>query len=68
MLAIEPLAPVLLLTRREAAHSLGISERTLFALTKAGDIPHIRLGTRCVRYPVDQLKARIADQSGGQQS
>jgi excisionase family DNA binding protein len=53
----------LLLTRREAAHALGVSERKLFDLTRDNHVPHVRLGARGVRYPVDQLKAWIAAQS-----
>ena len=33
-----------------AARALGISPRTLWSLTKAGLIPHIRMG-RCLSYP-----------------
>ena len=51
--------PKLLLTPREAARALGISDRTLWALTEPrGPIPCLRIGTRglcgAVRYrPVD---------------
>jgi len=38
-----------LLTAREAAEELTISERTLWTLTKAGEIPSVRIG-RSVRY------------------
>jgi excisionase family DNA binding protein len=38
------------LRTREAAHLLGVSERTLWGLTKAGAIPHTRVG-RSVIYP-----------------
>ena len=44
---MSPLAP--LLTVRETADLLRISERTLFTLTKSGEIPTIRIG-RGVRY------------------
>jgi len=37
-----------------AARSLGISTRALWSLTKAGIIPHARLG-RCVVYPTPAL-------------
>jgi excisionase family DNA binding protein len=42
---IEPL----LLNPRQAAAALNICERTLFELTKAGQLPTIRIG-RAVRY------------------
>ena len=50
---IEPI----LLTPREAATALSISERTLYSLTvPRGDIPVIKSG-QLVRYVVDDLKA-----------
>ena len=52
----------LLLTPREAAKTLGICERTLYSLTKRGEIPVIRSG-RIVRYSVDDLKAWIKKSS-----
>jgi excisionase family DNA binding protein len=43
----------LLWTSRETAAALSISERTLWKLTNAGDIPCVRIG-RAVRYdPAD---------------
>jgi excisionase family DNA binding protein len=40
---------------REAAIALGICERTLWALTKSGEIPHVRTG-KVVLYPVAMLR------------
>jgi hypothetical protein len=37
-----------------AARALGISPRALWTLTKAGIVPHVRLG-RCVVYPTPAL-------------
>ena len=54
----DPLA----LRPREAARRLGISERTLWTLMKAGDIPHVRVG-RAVLYPVDTLRDWLASRS-----
>ena len=48
----------LLLTSREAAESRGICERTLYGLTKSGELPVIRIG-RAVRYSVDDIRAWI---------
>jgi excisionase family DNA binding protein len=48
---VEPM----LLTVRQAAKVLSISERTLFTLTKGGDIPHVRIG-RLVRYAPSALQ------------
>lgn len=49
----------MLLRPREAAQSLGISERTLWSLTDDGTIPCIRLG-RSVRYDIEVLRALVA--------
>ncbi len=50
--------PCLLISPREAAKSLSICERTLYSLTKRGEIPAVHIG-RCVRYDPDALKAWI---------
>ena len=47
-----------LLKSRDAARLLAVSERTLWALTKQGEIPAVRRG-RIVRYDVDDLQAWI---------
>jgi len=54
--------PCLLLTPRQAARSLNVCERTLYGLTRRGQIPAIRIG-RAVRYSVDDLKAWIKKSS-----
>jgi len=46
--------PCLALRPREAAAALGISERTLWAWTKQGTIPHVRQG-KAVLYPTAAL-------------
>ncbi len=48
----------LLLSPAQASRALSISERTLWALTKAGAVPHIRIG-KLVRYSVDGLRKYI---------
>jgi len=48
----------LLLSPRQASRALAISERTLWTLTKAGTVPHIRIG-KLVRYSVDALREYI---------
>ncbi len=48
----------LLLSPRQASRALAISERTLFTLTKAGTVAHIRIG-KLVRYSVDGLRKYI---------
>lgn len=48
-----------LLTTREAADVLRVSERTLWTLTHDGEIPSVRVG-RSVRYDQSDLAAWIA--------
>lgn len=47
---------------REAAKAIGISERSLWTLTKAGRVPHLRIG-RSLIYPLEQLRKWLADQA-----
>jgi excisionase family DNA binding protein len=49
----------LVLRPHEAAKALAISTRTLWALTKRGEIPHVRLG-HCLRYDVEQLREYLS--------
>lgn len=48
-----------LLTAQEAAKLLTVSPRTVWALTKAGALPSIRIG-RSVRYSRQDIEAFIA--------
>ena len=50
-----------LLTPREAAETLRISDRTLWTLTQRGDVPCVRIG-RSVRYDADDLRQFVARQ------
>ena len=52
----------LLLTSREAAESLGICERTLYGLTRRGELRAVKIG-RSVRYSMDDLKTWIKKSS-----
>ncbi|MCX5673441.1 MAG: helix-turn-helix domain-containing protein [Planctomycetota bacterium] len=61
-----PTPPRLLLDPLEAAAALKISPRTLWRLTKAGEIPYIRIG-RQTRYGVAVLERWIASKSGAVQ-
>jgi hypothetical protein len=54
-----PPAPKLLLTQREAALALSVSERNLWDLTKRGLVPCVRVGRRGVRYSPLDLQAYI---------
>jgi predicted DNA-binding transcriptional regulator AlpA len=59
--AAEP--PTLLLTARESAKALSVSEKTLWSLTTPrGPIPAIRVGERSLRYSVRALEEWIARQ------
>lgn len=55
----EPSALLPLLTAREAADVLRISERTLWTLKETGEIPFVRVG-RSVRYDQTDLAEWIA--------
>lgn len=61
--ATPPMPNQLALRPRDAARALGIGERLLWSETKAGRIPHTRIGTAII-YPVDQLRSWLAERSG----
>jgi excisionase family DNA binding protein len=63
---VTPGQPPLALRPREAAKALGISDRTLWALTKAGKVPFVRLG-RSILYPLHTLREWLDKQTGGVQ-
>lgn len=56
-------AKSLLVNSNIAARLLSISPRTLFDLTKSGEVPHVRIG-RLVRYDPADLTAWIEQQKG----
>ena len=49
----------LLVTSRQAAAMLSVSERTLWSITASGRLPRIQL-RRAVRYSVDDLRSYIS--------
>ena len=49
---------------REAAAALGLSLSTLERLTRAGTIPHVKVG-RCVIYPVTTLQEFLSSRTKG---
>jgi hypothetical protein len=55
----------LLVSSRDAAAMLSISERKLWTLTNRGDLPRIKVD-RTVRYAVDDLRNFIDRQRAGQ--
>ena len=54
----------LLVTSREAARILAVSERTLWGLADRGEIPRVRIG-RAVRYDVRDLDVWIQRNKAG---
>ena len=56
--------PILALNPRDAARALSIGQRKLWEITadRTSGIPHLRFG-RAVRYPVDGLRAWLADRA-----
>jgi excisionase family DNA binding protein len=50
----------------EAAQMLAIGKRALWARTKSGEIPHIKIG-KSVRYSVEALEAWIRERLVGDQ-
>ena len=54
----EPLA----YRHKEAAQALGICERTLWALTQRGEVPHVKTG-KVVLYPVSLLRRWLEEQA-----
>ena len=59
-----PDTPALLLTAKQTAAALAISERKLWSLTNSGEIAHVRIG-RSVRYPISGLQRWIDSQTQG---
>ena len=53
----------LLLTTKEVARELQISEKTVSRMVQKGQIPSLRIG-RTIRIPTEQLKDWIREQSG----
>ena len=60
----QPETPCLLLSAREAAKALSISERTLYSRTEDGTLPCVRLGCRRL-YDPRALAAWIDGQQEG---
>jgi len=56
--------PRLLLTPRRAAEALSVCEKTLYNLTRRGELPAVKIG-RAVRYALSDLQAFIDGRKGG---
>jgi excisionase family DNA binding protein len=52
-----------LLTVREAAHLLGMPDRTLYTLIYKRSIPHLRFSKRIIRFSRTEIKAWIEKSS-----
>ena len=50
----------ILSTEQEAAKAANLSARTLFNLRRSGDLPSVRVGTKCLRYRVSDIEALAA--------
>jgi predicted DNA-binding transcriptional regulator AlpA len=57
--------PTILLSARDTARALSISERTLFSLTQTGALPCVRVGTRAVRYSMQDIERFIEERRQG---
>jgi excisionase family DNA binding protein len=55
----------MLLKPKQAAEALQISERKLWGMTASGEIPHVRIGQRSVRYSIVALQRLIDAQTSG---
>ena len=58
MITDQPTPEPLLLSPRDAAAKLSMSQRTLWALTASGEIPRVKIG-RLVRYDPCDLRRWI---------
>lgn len=47
------------MTRKDAAARYGVSLRHFDKLMTAGVIPHVHLGKRCIRIPIEKADAAI---------
>ena len=59
----DPITPSLSLRSPEAAKAIGVCEKTLWNLRKAGKIPHVRPSKGVVLYPVSALEKWLAEQA-----
>lgn len=48
----------------DAARLLGVSSRTVWTMTNAGELPHLRIGRR-VLYPLADLHRWVAERTSG---
>lgn len=53
---VAPTTSPILLNARTAAQTLSLSPRTLWTLTNRGEIPVVRISSRCLRYRLVDLE------------
>lgn len=53
-----------LLSARDTARALAVCEKTLWALTRDGKLPAVRIGKRGIRYDVADVRAFIESAKG----
>jgi excisionase family DNA binding protein len=59
---LSPPAPTiapLLVSQRDAARMLAVSERTIYSLRVRGELHAVRTGASGVRYSIDELRAFV---------
>lgn len=54
-----PIIEPILLTEREAAKMLSISQSQLAKMRYRGEVPAVLFGKNCVRYAIEDLRALI---------
>jgi hypothetical protein len=59
-----PASVPLLIDAKATARLLGVSDRLLWSMTNANEVPHVRVRRR-VLYPVNQLREWIAEHTKG---
>jgi len=60
MIALTPVAEPLLYTRRQVAAMLGLCEKSVWSLTRAGRLPVVHVTSRAIRYSRDDILAFIS--------
>ena len=55
----------MLYTRRQVARMLGVCEKSVWALTRDGKLPAVRVSERLIRYTLADIEAFIDAAKGG---
>ncbi len=54
-----------LLTFTEVSEQYALKTSTLYSMVHKGQIPHVRIGPRTVRFRADELEAWVQERSRG---